>query len=175
MHKSCAFLPSSSSMESIFHDHPLVLAYSLPDQYRTFRQFCNVCTYVVHPSGWLYYCANCRFYAHLKCATSSTHQMVEPPLKLRSTEHENDEAYDRDHLDKSNLVHFPLPVESSRHSIVQLLVKTISLTDDTSIAPHHINHWAHKDHPLVLLDQLKWNNTTDDHIFCYSCVRCHQN
>lgn len=76
----------SSTMESIFHDHPLVLAYSLPDQYRTFRQFCNVCTHIVHPSGWwLYYCANCRFFAHLKCAPPSTHQMIESPStsKLR--------------------------------------------------------------------------------------------
>lgn len=68
-------------------------------------------------------------------------------------------------------MHFPLPVESSRDSIVQQFVKTISLSDDTSIAPDHINHWASKDHPLVLLNQLKWNNTTDDQIFCDGCVR----
>lgn len=65
IHQSCASLPAT--MECELHDHPLILAFSLPKQFITFPQFCNIRTKRVHPSRWLYYCANCRYFAHLKC------------------------------------------------------------------------------------------------------------
>lgn len=92
-------------------------------------------------------------------------------VNFRSTK--NVEDAEKNHLDESNTVHFPLT-----DAIERQFIKAISLTDDTAIAPDYINHWAHKDHPLVLSDQLKKNNTIemvnrdDDQILlCDGCVR----
>lgn len=68
VHKVCATLPNT--FEVSFHDHPLVLAYSLPDIYCSFSHYCHICTEKLSPSDWLYYCAECRYFAHLKCVQS---------------------------------------------------------------------------------------------------------
>lgn len=67
MHQSCASAPADFKCK--FHEHPLVLAYSVPTQYRTFRNRCSICSKRVHRNFWLYYCANCRFFSHIKCST----------------------------------------------------------------------------------------------------------
>lgn len=51
----------------------------------------------------------------------------------------------------------------------------ISLTDDMSTAAEHITYWAHKDHPLILFDEHKRNNTNEvkrmeDQMICNACV-----
>lgn len=77
IHLSCSNLPTLFECKTR-HKHPLRLAYSLPENYRTFRQSCKICTEQVYPTDWLYYCPNCRFFAHIKCATSP------PPLRFKS-------------------------------------------------------------------------------------------
>lgn len=73
----------------------------------------------------------------------------------RSSENEIDEA-------DTNLVKLPPPDKSSVDLIMQQFVRAISLTDDKTTAPDHINHWAHNDHPLKLFDQqIENKNTTE--------------
>lgn len=153
MHQRCAFAPTT--LEYKFHDnHPLILAYSLPEQYRSFVQYCIICSEELNLLHWLYYCSDCRFFAHIKCVTS-TQFMEEPPPTLRSSENEIDEA-------DTNLVKLPPPDKSSVDLIMQQFVRAISLTDDKTTAPDHINHWAHNDHPLKLFDQqIENKNTTE--------------
>lgn len=70
IHMSCALLPSR--FQSQFHRHPLVLAYSLPEQYFKFRRRnCKFCLKILKPTQWLYYCASCRFFMHIQCAHST--------------------------------------------------------------------------------------------------------
>ena len=69
IHKSCADAPMS--FRSQFHDkHPLVLSFSLPLLYHKFGQFCGVCSKKLSRFVWIYYCPNCRFFAHFHCARS---------------------------------------------------------------------------------------------------------
>lgn len=68
IHKSCAFTPTT--ITHCDHDHPLVLGYSLPYEYRRFIYYCEICKEKVHPSFWVYYCDKCRYFVHMKCATS---------------------------------------------------------------------------------------------------------
>lgn len=65
----CALLPSL--LKHKFHRHPLLLSYSLSQQYLRFRHHCSICRTVLSPVQWLYHCANCRFLAHIRCATST--------------------------------------------------------------------------------------------------------
>lgn len=69
IHIKCALLPSLFKYE--FHRHPLLLSYSLPQKYVRFRHNCSICHVIVTPTQWLYHCANCRFLAHISCATTT--------------------------------------------------------------------------------------------------------
>lgn len=71
IHQSCASLPHFS-LFGIHHKHPLRISDSLPQVYRKFPQFCKICKLNIDPSRWLYYCASCRFFAHIHCALSKT-------------------------------------------------------------------------------------------------------
>ena len=70
IHKSCALSPSTIEHNS--HHHPLVLNYSLPDIHRSFDFCCDICKKWVYPDHWVYGCDPCRYFAHVKCATSKT-------------------------------------------------------------------------------------------------------
>lgn len=81
IHHSCALLPRTRTCRS--HSHPLVLAFSLPEKYLRFRELCAICRNRVFPKRWLYYCADCRFFAHLQCATSADENITEQRLLAR--------------------------------------------------------------------------------------------
>ncbi|KAK3003208.1 hypothetical protein RJ639_019188 [Escallonia herrerae] len=68
IHESCAMLPKTKRNND--HVHPLVLAYSLPTEDSMFQNYCDICSQSVHPSEWLYYCGDCKYYAHVVCAMS---------------------------------------------------------------------------------------------------------
>lgn len=73
IHKSCASAPPKLIFKAHHNEHPLVLDYSLPEEYQRFGVPCTLCHEEVLPSrGWLYYCADCRYFAHIKCALSAT-------------------------------------------------------------------------------------------------------
>lgn len=66
IHQSCASLPKT--VERGDDDHSLRLTYSLPDKIHS--HLCNICHDIVQRTGWIYCCEACRYFAHLKCATS---------------------------------------------------------------------------------------------------------
>lgn len=68
IHRSCATSPTTF-ISSFHHQHPLLLDYSLPQRYRNFLSFCSICKKKLNPMHWLYYCLDCRIFAHLKCAS----------------------------------------------------------------------------------------------------------
>lgn len=69
---------------------------------------------------------------------------------------------------------FPLPAEPS---ILQQHMKARG--DDTTTTPAQINHWSHKDHPLVLLNEADIESSTykellsdnDDKFVCDGCLQ----
>lgn len=71
IHKSCASAPTELIFKAHHHDHPLVLDYSLPKQYQRYGASCDLCGEVVIHSRWLYYCADCRYFGHIKCVLSA--------------------------------------------------------------------------------------------------------
>lgn len=74
IHSECALLPFII-LEPPFHHHPLNLIYSIPEMYRYFMRFCEICDEQVHTNFWAYYCHKCRYFVHIKCATTP-HTMV---------------------------------------------------------------------------------------------------
>ncbi|WOG94449.1 hypothetical protein DCAR_0313745 [Daucus carota subsp. sativus] len=69
IHTSCAILSSSRKFQ--FHTHPLLLAYSFPQQYLNFKRKCLICKGLIQPTQWLYYCAGCRIFVHISCAKTN--------------------------------------------------------------------------------------------------------
>ncbi|XP_074347642.1 uncharacterized protein LOC141686509 [Apium graveolens] len=136
LHKSCVDAPITYQCK--YHNqHTLTLAYSLPQEYRKFLWLCGICSKFINHSYWVYYCANCRFFAHVKCA--STEMLSE------------DEA----DSGESNLMHFPAHDETSLHKMIQQCIMT-KATDallhnsaTTAEPSPYINHWGHE-HQLAL-------------------------
>lgn len=69
IHKSCASSTTTVSMPS-FHSHTMQLIFAIPDMHRNSNQFCGKCKKLVHKSYWSYYCQECTYFVHLRCATS---------------------------------------------------------------------------------------------------------
>ncbi|XP_017238622.2 uncharacterized protein LOC108211509 [Daucus carota subsp. sativus] len=138
IHESCANAPIT--YQSKFHnEHALILNYSLPQQFRQFTCFCSICDENINPIDWVYICANCRFFAHVKCALSTL-----------IVSNMNDEA-DWGH---SNLMHFPAHDEASLHKVMQQCIMKVANAhqhDSANIAEPspYIKHWAHR-HQLAL-------------------------
>ncbi|XP_017222151.1 uncharacterized protein LOC108198892 [Daucus carota subsp. sativus] len=133
IHLACSNLPNL--LETKIHPkHPLRLAYSLPEIHRKFLQHCTICRTQLFHSHWLYYCPNCRFFAHIKCAISAH----------ISSDKEKDD-------DDDNLVHLPLP---DHESLLQQCIKKkiiYWLQDAPVTPPVEINHWSHDQHRMLLM------------------------
>ncbi|KAA8518242.1 hypothetical protein F0562_015875 [Nyssa sinensis] len=70
IHRNCASLPST--IKRVDHNHPLTLSYSLSHEYSKSEVKCNICAGKVRSPYWVYRCAKCKYFAHVKCATSET-------------------------------------------------------------------------------------------------------
>ncbi|KAM7524469.1 hypothetical protein LguiA_014371 [Lonicera macranthoides] len=71
LHRDCASLPKILE-NTDHHDHPLTLTYCIPPQFSMFVYGCGICPKQVVTYNWAYYCHNCRYFAHLNCATSKS-------------------------------------------------------------------------------------------------------
>ncbi|KAH6786500.1 hypothetical protein C2S52_006052 [Perilla frutescens var. hirtella] len=71
IHKSCALLPSLLPTNRHRHHHHLSLSSRFPLHHRDFEYKCAVCDKDFDLDCWVYYCGDCRYFAHLKCATST--------------------------------------------------------------------------------------------------------
>ncbi|CDP21193.1 unnamed protein product, partial [Coffea canephora] len=192
IHKKCALL--SSSVKHKDHNHSLLLAYSLPPDYRSFEQSCPVCHDKIHPSDWVYYCGPCRYFVHVTCIVIS--QEDEGQLS-EDTEYPISEEQDQ------NVVKLPSS-NAAQELIARFLLKKdeISSSNDSgkSNIPEKIfMDSQHRKHPLVLsekvqnLDERKSTNSDDqeeakalllvcdvciepicssDDLHYYACVEC---
>ncbi|KAK1385694.1 Phorbol-ester/DAG-type domain-containing protein [Heracleum sosnowskyi] len=166
IHKSCANAPITYQCK--FHnEHTLILDYSLPQEYRKFGCRCSICDKPIIYRKWVYYCANCRFFAHVKCAS----------LNEILSENEID-----DEVRESNLMHFPAHDEASLHEMMQqcIMKATDALLHDSATAEPspYINHWGHK-HQLALRNKnaepltldLNWKLANAELLICDGCTK----
>ncbi|KAK1377858.1 hypothetical protein POM88_024602 [Heracleum sosnowskyi] len=161
IHNRCASAPPKLIFKSHAIDHPLVLDYSIPEEYRRFGVLCNLCCEVVDSSLWLYYCAFCRYFAHIKCV-------------LSATENINEDVGD---VDDPDLVHFPVS-EDNPSLLYQLIQKfaenfSNSIDERSGGKADKIRHCGNG-HSLVLFDELNNKNVAEtessESMICDGCV-----
>ncbi|KAL8261562.1 hypothetical protein R6Q59_025611 [Mikania micrantha] len=77
IHLDCCLLPAKLLIQqftdgSFSHSHKLTLSFSFPyiERKAKFLPDCRVCECSFYFNKWLYRCDRCRYYAHVRCATS---------------------------------------------------------------------------------------------------------
>ncbi|KAI7731813.1 hypothetical protein M8C21_011336 [Ambrosia artemisiifolia] len=169
IHLDCALLPAKlliqkSTNGSFSHLHLLTLYYSpFPyiEQKAKFFPSCRVCdrSFVSSRNRWYYGCHKCRYYIHVRCATSR-------PGRLDRT-YKNFE--DHDH---PNLIHCPFPDESANlltHQFVNKGELVLNEMIDGQLFSHQ--------HPLILVKTLLNESVSLNdpmkrvELLCDGCVR----
>ncbi|CAH1453504.1 unnamed protein product [Lactuca virosa] len=140
IHKTCASLAPTIQLPH-HPNHELVLVYSLPEIFFNFSYYCEICNKYIQRNEWLYHCANCRFFAHIKCALHA-----ERPSTPRDGLSTVDE-------DENGLLHFPMS-DVFTDPLKLLHFEKMTRDDDETT---NIYHWSHE-HPLILHVQPKPNN-----------------
>ncbi|GJR87105.1 C1-like protein [Tanacetum coccineum] len=150
IHKTCTSL--DSTLDIPHHpNHPLVLAYSLPEKFYNYPYYCEFCDIYIRRNEWLYHCANCRYFAHIKCVLNAP-----PPSTSRdrpSTSGANE--------DSNSLLHFPMS-DVFTDPLKLLHLNKLSLHDNDELEIKHQSHY----HPLILNVEPQHNNmpSTSDSI-----------
>lgn len=70
IHKACASLPVP--LPTNRHHHHLSLSFCFPFHHRDFEYKCDVCDQAFDMASWVYYCGDCKYFAHFKCVASPT-------------------------------------------------------------------------------------------------------
>ncbi|KAM7497025.1 hypothetical protein LguiA_021439 [Lonicera macranthoides] len=125
IHKSCYSSPSTFKHGD--HDHPLQLNYFLPYNNRRFKYYCDVCEQKVHPSYWVYNCDRCRYFVHIKCATS---------------EPKRHEITDEESFDDPNIMNIPIVGEPM--DLLANILNKVNLADNERVT--ELIHFS-PDHP----------------------------
>ncbi|KAI3691956.1 hypothetical protein L6452_31759 [Arctium lappa] len=142
MHKTCASLAPTIDLPH-HPNHPLVLVYSLPDNFYNFKYYCEFCNKLILKNGWLYHCANCRYFAHIKCALNAEQPSI-PSDSLGTTLVEEN---------VNEFMHFPMP-DAFVDPLKLLHFEKVSLDGDGAT---EISHWSH-DRLLILNVEPRGNN-----------------
>ncbi|KAK2998089.1 hypothetical protein RJ639_024888 [Escallonia herrerae] len=132
----------SPTVVTIHNQHPLTLAFSLPEQYLKFDPNCDICSKRVSPPHWVYYCGPCRFFAHIKCATLE----VKSIFKLRSESSDQSKIEEEEALD-SKVIRLPMPGGSINH--ISYLLGTANRGEIQKA--EEFTHDCHP-HPLILCE-----------------------
>ncbi|KAM7500104.1 hypothetical protein LguiA_024518 [Lonicera macranthoides] len=170
IHEDCLSLPTTVK-HSLHEDHPLTLAYSLP--YNIFLSYCDICTKYLVPPYWVYYCAICRFCAHVNCAISK----IEPFMSIFLPRRTSTVGHD---FGSSDVIHFPVVDQSV--TLISYFLKGTNIVTEDETANQVLNHFSH-DHPLILEVQdsdsessskrklCLMKDTRVDETICDACVR----
>ncbi|XP_027181722.1 uncharacterized protein LOC113780103 [Coffea eugenioides] len=175
IHKKCAL--RSTTVKHKDHDHSLLLAYSLPSDYRKFQQQCPVCWKTVHLSRWVYYCGPCRYFVHFACVVIS--QEDEGQLS-------EDIEYPISGEQDQNVVKLPSS-NAAQELIARFLLKEDEIGSSNDSGKSNIEEEifmdTHRKHPLVLsekvqnLDEIKSTTSDDDQeeakallLLCDRCI-----
>ncbi|KAK3035146.1 hypothetical protein RJ639_032819 [Escallonia herrerae] len=167
IHKSCAMLPKTKRSND--HVHPLVLAYSLPTEDCMFENYCDICSQSVHPSAWLYYCGDCKYYAHIVCAMSELSRSSWPTDQL-ILEKDSFPLFFLGEGSEVILEDFEsdpvaLPLRDGALGLISQLLKALGFEDDDR--EKECSHFSHR-HPLLLADI---QSTDEVLILCDGCVQ----
>ncbi|XP_076959946.1 uncharacterized protein LOC143636173 [Bidens hawaiensis] len=175
IHLDFALLPAKlliqrSTNKSFTHTHLLTLAYSFPQFLKRARFYpgCKVCDSGFISTFWHYRCDKCRYYAHVKCATSMSEAFMSifmlPGLGKTSKNFKDD--------DHPNLIRCPFPNESF-NLLKHLFINKGELTIEREIDGEIFSH----PHPLILIETLD-NGSVSLHdpvkrveLLCDGCVR----
>ncbi|KAM7530030.1 hypothetical protein LguiB_033440 [Lonicera macranthoides] len=173
LHRDCASLPKILE-NTDHHDHPLTLTYCIPPQFSMFVYGCGICPKQVVTYNWAYYCHNCRYFAHLNCATSKSEAFMSILLPGR-----NIKITIKDEDSYMNVVHLPLHDE-----FISLIshFRGGKDSEEKKNVRYELNHFSHE-HPLVLFDSHvndkepcykgKWcclNDTKYNDTLCNACL-----
>ncbi|KAL7595352.1 hypothetical protein Lser_V15G30182 [Lactuca serriola] len=161
IHKTCASLAPTIHLTN-HPNHELVLIYSLPEIFFNFFYYCEICNKYIQRIEWLYHCANCRYFVHIRCALNAE-QTSTTQRDVSSTSFVDEDLKD--------LLEFPM-LEAFTNPLKLLhLDKTFMGDDDTK----EITHWSHN-HPLIHSVVHQVNNmcgmiSSDPIEVCHGCVR----
>ncbi|XP_023742415.1 uncharacterized protein LOC111890541 isoform X2 [Lactuca sativa] len=159
IHKTCASLAPTIQLPH-HPNHELVLIYSLPEKVFKFAYYCEFCSIYIRRNDWLYHCANCRYFAHIKCALTAEQPCIQRDGPSTSTVDE----------DENGLLHFPM-LDEFTDPLKLLHSEKLTQDDDDEKTEHQ--HWSHE-HPLILHVQPQPNSMSDcsDPIeVCHGCVQ----
>ncbi|XP_042006460.1 uncharacterized protein LOC121755251 [Salvia splendens] len=87
VHASCASLPILLPQDRHQHKHQLSLAFCFPMEHRRYIYNCDVCDKEFDMACWLYFCGDCRYFAHLKCVGSVTDSDQTRHFKMTRAKH----------------------------------------------------------------------------------------
>nr|XP_043638627.1 uncharacterized protein LOC122609746 [Erigeron canadensis] len=157
IHSDCVFLPKTLKIQDttkniFFHNHPLILSYSFPDQEANFYPRCRVCNkYFTNENLWIFKCEKCRYYTHLDCTTSKEESFM-PFIssfgKNLIKDYENSSYPD--------LIHLPFPDES--YSILKHLFFKNKRSYGTSLTTSESNLRNFHQHSLTLVHTSECND-----------------
>ncbi|CAK9143411.1 unnamed protein product [Ilex paraguariensis] len=136
IHKSCASLPYTIKVND--HHHPLSLTKQYLYNITNFKQYCNKCDEFLWVASSVYCCGPCRYFVHVKCATSEAGSSRGAEI---SSSNKDDEFLE------SNPVN--LPVNDEFVDLARYFVKDININEFEKET--EINNWSHE-HPLLLFD-----------------------
>nr|GEX54604.1 C1-like protein [Tanacetum cinerariifolium] len=151
IHKSCASLAPTIHLPRHHPKHPLVLVYSLPENFYKYPNYCKFCNKYIRRGEWLYHCRLCRYFAHIKCALNAQKKYAFTPRDDPSTSSASDDVH--------SLLHFPM--SEAFTDPLKLLHSKILAKDDKETT--EFIHWSHPAHPLILnVEDLQGNNMMPD-------------
>jgi len=148
IHGKCDRFPPTINTNT--HDHSLVRTYSLICQVKKQDNvFCKLCYKKVRTKYAAYFCRECGYVAHLKCAKDQQSYNGQTSNSVEYLPH---------------LVH---------------LVEGIGLAEDQKVGPREIKHFSHPQHHLILTDEKLMDDTRCEgcmHMIIdapfYGCVQC---
>ncbi|KAI3690028.1 hypothetical protein L2E82_48003 [Cichorium intybus] len=159
IHKTCSSLAPTIHLPH-HPNHPLVLVYSLPERFFKFSFYCEFCSIYIRWNEWLYHCANCRYFAHIRCALNA---------KQPSTSRDGPSISAADE-DVHDLLHFPMAYSFKDPLKLVQSENMVHDYDETT----NINHWSHH-HALILNVEPETNMygiaCSDPIEVCHGCVQ----
>ncbi|CAL5337557.1 unnamed protein product [Camellia sinensis] len=160
VNQNCASLPSTINYSG--HHHLLHLTYYLSYEHFRFTSYCKICIKFVDRAYWAYYCAECKYFAHVNCLTSKAKLSSESEIKLIDQERKT-----RVEKVDPHLVSLPQPDESI--NLIERFMKKIGIHGDSK-KEREIYHVSHH-HPLLFVDINNESCSKSKQLACDGCTQ----
>ncbi|XP_047962484.1 uncharacterized protein LOC125207261 [Salvia hispanica] len=156
VHKTCASLPIILPINLRYHHHHLSLAFSFPMDHHRYIRDCDVCYKLLDKTCWVYFCGDCRFFAHIKCVAPTNAETAE-----------QDSNSDGDDNDGFDVIRFPLHAHDISKELIEPFVvreKGLNNIPDVADMPAEVHMpqttasfsflFNYHNHPLRLVSEL---------------------